>query len=274
MRRATLGRLAIVFLALALGACSAELLHDIPEDEATRILAVLQHHGIEAHKELDDAEGNRWRVITSRGSAGRAFSLLAEYKLPRVQDRRFQDVFGKSKLVMTPMEEQALYLEALQGEIAHTLESIDGVIDARVHLVRPKVDLAGRPAGQAKASVVVEYQPTSQGLAPIQNVEIQKIVANSVEEMTPELVAVVQKPASIAAPGTLPLSDGNLVKVGALVVEEGTLPTLKGLITLAVLIIAGLGFAVFWQSRMIGELRDELVVERTGLVATPEEAAE
>lgn len=251
---------------LALG-CSTDVLHQIPEDRATQIVAVLQQHGIPATKSFDNEESNLWRVSVPRGAAARAFTLLAEYKLPRKEDRRFQDVFGQRKLVVTPTEESALYLEALQGELAHTLEAIDGVIEARVHLVPMRRDLTGRALITPKASVMLEYLATEQGLAPIQNVEIQKLIANAVEELAPESVAVVQKSASIAAPSRAQASDFNLVSIGPLVVEESTLPAFKTLIGAAVLAIGGLGGAAFWQSRMVAELRDELKVARTGLAA-------
>ena len=264
-------RLALVVsclvVALSTTACRDQVLHDLPEEQAAHILAVLQQHGIDATKRLDDSDENRWAVAVPGRARARAFSILNEYKLPRADERRFRDVFGQSKLVMTPMEEQALFLEALQGELAHTLETIDGVIDARVHLVQSKRDLAGRPTASAKASVFVEYQPTAQGLLPIQNAEVQKIVANSVGDLAVEEVAVVQKPASIAAPGVQHLDDLKLVSVGPLVIEESGLGTLKLVIITVVLLIAGLGGMIFWQGKLIGDLRMELTAARTDLVS-------
>ena len=44
----------------------------------------------------------------------------------------FGEIFGKGSLVPTPTEERALYVEALSGELARTLESVEGVTSARV----------------------------------------------------------------------------------------------------------------------------------------------
>ena len=265
-RRSLLSLVILLLAGLSLG-CRQEVLHNLPEDEAARILAVLQHHGINASKTLDNEEENLWAVTVPKQAQARTFSILAEYKLPKSSERRFRDVFGQSKLVMTPMEEKALFLEALQGELSHTLETIDGVIDARVHLVQAMQDLAGRSVAPAKASVFVEYQPTAQGLLPIQNTEVQKLVANSVSDLAPAEVAVVQKPASIAAPGTQRLDDLKLVSVGPLVLEESGLGTLKLAIVTVVLLLAGLGGMIFWQGKLIGDLRMELTAARTDLVS-------
>ncbi|MEM9783135.1 MAG: hypothetical protein AAF899_11725 [Pseudomonadota bacterium] len=258
--------LGLVMLVLLTG-CKTDVLHSIEEPEAARILSVLHNHGIEADKALDDPEKNLWRVSVPQKSAGRAFALLNEYKLPASNDRRLRDVFGQNKLVMTPIEEQALFLEALQGEIAHTLEAVDGVIDARVHLVKPQHDLRGRPTTEAKASVVIEYQPTMQGVEPMTNDEIRGLVANAVAELSPDGVTVVQKAASIASPAAnMVPTDVNLVSIGPLVIEESSLTSLKLMIVVTVLLVAGLGMGVFWQSRLIEQLREELKAERTDLV--------
>jgi len=269
-RRKPPSRLALAWLALVtlvmLSGCSQEVLHNVAEDEAARIVSVLQQHGITATKALDSAEDNSWRIVVPRSSVGRAFAILAEYKLPRVQERRFQDVFGKRKLVMTPSEERALFLEALQGEISHTLESIDGVIDARVHLVSVHRDITGKVISNSKASVMLEYQPNERGLTPLQPNEVKKLVANAVENLSVDGVEVIQKPASIAAPSIVQPTDFNLVSVGPLVVEESALPALKFIVGIGVLLLGGLGVLVFHQSRQIANLRDELTFARTGVI--------
>ncbi|MEM9552940.1 MAG: type III secretion inner membrane ring lipoprotein SctJ [Acidobacteriota bacterium] len=259
--------LLMIVLTLLLG-CRADLLHRLPEVEATQILAVLQEHGIEAEKQLDDEEANLWRVTVPRGEATRAFSLLAEYKLPRTSDRRMQDVFSQNKLVLSPVEEQALYLEALQGEIAHTLEAIEGVIDARVHLVRPQRDLAGRPLSQAKASVVIEYQPDAGGLQPIRPREVQALVANAVPDLQAEQVAVVQKASKLVRAEGEPRGEArgaDLVTVGPLLLEASSLSSLRALVAAVLAVLFVLGFFLLRQMRRVDALRRELVSSRTGL---------
>lgn len=256
--------LACLLLALALvsTACSVDVLHGLREPEANRIVATLNAHGIAATKRIDNAETGTFAVRVAQGSSTRAWAILDEYKLPKETKRGFKDVFGKSSLVVTPMEEQALYVEALQGELAHTLESIEGVIDARVHLVMPERDLAGQMIGKPKASVVIEYQAGAGGLLPVQNNEVQSLVSHAVDGLGPDAVAVVQKPASISAPSSGTGGKLNLVSIGPLVMEESSVTTFKGVLGLVVLIIGVLGFMLFWQGRTVSSLRDELLEAR------------
>jgi type III secretion protein J len=268
----------LLLVALLAVGCKTELLHDLPEGDAARMLAVLQQHGIQADKKLVNPDENLWALTVPGSSSARAFAILAEYKLPMKEDRRFRDVFGKSQLVPTPPEQQALFLEALQGEIAHTLRSLPGVISARVHVVQPERDAANRPLSTSKASVLIEFQPSAAGLPPISNGEVRQLVANAVPELGADNVSVVQKPASIAQPSTA-RGASNLVSFGPLVLEEGGLLALKLGISLAIVLLAGLAWTVAWQGRLIGELREKAVDKGKGgprggsLVPSAREAA-
>lgn len=240
---------------LLVGCTDVAVLHDLPESEANRVLSVLQQHGIPASKDLDNAERNTWSVSVAKQDAGHVWPVLADYKLPRRGDRRFQDVFGQSKLVVTPLEEQALYVEALQGEIGHTLETVDGVIDARVHLVLPERDLAGRPMGRPKASVVLEYQTSSDGAAPLEETQVRSIVAHAVNDLQPDQVSVVCKAVSVeAAPDGL-TSGLDMVRVGSLIFERKTLARLKIAAVAMTLFIALLGGVLLWLGQQLQRMR-------------------
>ncbi len=254
-------RLALVLGLLLVAACHVPVVHNLPEGEANRIIATLQNHGIVARKLVVDPDANTWSVEVPRDATARAWSVLAEYKLPRTPDRRFQDVFGRSKLVVTPVEERALYLEALQGELARTLSTIAGVIDARVHLVLPEKDLTGQLKGSAKASVVVEYQPTAQGVAPIQPVEVQELVSHAVDGLSGDAVSVILKPSSIAAPNTQ-AGTFDLVSSAGLVLERSSVSRFKLYVGAATLALLVLGALFFLNGRQIARLQEELASTR------------
>lgn len=267
--RARWSRLALLLLAFVLVGCRSELHHNLPERDAAEMVQVLQQHGIDADKELDNADDNLWRVTVPRRSDAHARAILADYDLPREQDRRRQDIFAESGIIPTPLVEEEKALEGLEGELAYTLRQMPGVIKARVHVVPMQVDIAKRPTLPAKASAYVEYQPTTQGFRrPVDTVEVQKTIAGAVAGLEPANVAVTFKPTSIARPA-LPgqISAGSLVRVGPITLESGSLATLKVLTAVAVLLLAGLGLAVFWQSRLIGDLRLELQLARSGQLA-------
>jgi type III secretion protein J len=250
---------------LLLVGCRTELLRAQPEEVATHVVAVLQQHGVEASKQLDDPEKNLWRVEVPDEQSHRAFALLKEHKLPREEGRRYRDIFGKSQLMPTVTEQQVLSLEGLQGEVSHSLASLDGVISARVHIVQPERDAAQRLTAPAKASVLLEYQPSAEGaVAPILTSEVQRLVAGAVPQLAPEHVQVVMKPTAVARPGVSRAVAASLVAFGPLVVEEGGLTVLKLGISLAIVLLAGLGWLALWQAREIADLRQQIQDRRRG----------
>ncbi len=247
--------LALAVLAFLAGAaCQTAVLHGLPEADANRAIAVLQDQGIPAAKQPDNAEAATWNVLVPRKDAVRVWSVLRWYRVPGEPARRFQDVFGQKKLVVAPLEERALFLEALQGEIGHTLESVPGVVAARVHVAVPEPDLSGQAPREAKASVMLEFLPDASGQAPLRADEVQKLVANGVNDLKPEGVSVVMKPIGLLRGQQA----YDFVAFGPLIVAAPSVFTLKLLTGLVVLLLAGLGGALYWNGRVIEELRDEL----------------
>lgn len=93
--------------------------------------------------------------------------------------------FGESAFV-----EQVQYLRALEGELGRTLGHLEGVDNARVHLVLPQRTLIGGDAEHARASIAVRMQPGHR-LGPDQVRGIVHLVASSVRDLDPTNVTVV-----------------------------------------------------------------------------------
>ncbi len=93
------------------------------------------------------------------------------------------------------------YQRAVQGELARTIESIDGVATARVMLTIPTDSVfVGAEAERATASVLVE--PTSGELNGESVQAIVHIVSSGVADMTPDDVTVADSLGNVlAAPG-------------------------------------------------------------------------
>lgn len=135
-------RLASLFLGLLLAvlmaACApkVELMAAIPESDANEVLGALQNAGITAEK-VPGKEGMVGLQIAA-DQLGRAMELLREKGLPRERFAGMGQVFKKEGLISSPLEERARYLYALTQELSGTLNQIDGVIVARVHVVLPE----------------------------------------------------------------------------------------------------------------------------------------
>jgi flagellar M-ring protein FliF len=84
-------------------------------------------------------------------------------------------------------------LDALQQSLNQTIESIDGIESAQVHIVMPEQQLfVSQPQYNAKASVFVQLGPGVQ-LSPAQVAGIQQLVAHSVKGLSPADVTVVDQ---------------------------------------------------------------------------------
>ena len=181
----------VLFIAvpLALG-CSAPIQHGLDENAANEVVTSLERAGMAASKMRDD--DGAFAVSVARADAVAAMELLRSLGLPRGKRLGFGDVYKQPSLLPTPTEERARYLEALAGELAGTLESVDGVVGARVHLVLPEPDplaVDGKPRVSAQAAVLLKTVAGRR--LPISEPDVQKLVAGSVPGLAPVAVSVV-----------------------------------------------------------------------------------
>jgi type III secretion protein J len=199
-----------IVVVFALG-CAMPIQHGLDETAANEILTSLERAGIPANKSRDD-EG-AFTIVVAKADALRAMELMRSLGLPRGPRAGFGEIYKQPSLVPTPTEDRARYVEALAGEIARTLEAVEGVVSARVHLVLPEPDplaVDGKPRIAAQAAVLLKARAGRP--APIAERDVQKLVAGSVPGLDPTAVAVVVTPALDlpAAPG------GNWVALGPL----------------------------------------------------------
>src|SRR5512133_2592897 len=191
MRRARAPAAVLVAL-VASGCAGEELLHGLAEAQANEVVVALDEAGIAATKEREDGADAGWIVSVKGRDAGRAQRILAERSLPRARPAGFAEVFSKGSMVPTPTEEHALYLHALGGELARSVESIDGVVEARVHLGLPQPDPL-RPGERAspRAAVLVKCRAAACGAVRGLDAGIRAIVAGAVDALDPGAVSVV-----------------------------------------------------------------------------------
>jgi len=170
--------------------CAAPIQHGLDESAANEVVTSLERGGIAASK-TRDVDG-AFMVSVPQADAVAAMELLRSLGLPRGRRLGFGDVYKQPSLLPTPTEERARYVEALAGEIAGSLESVDGVVGARVHLVLPEIDplaVDGKPRVPAQAAVLLK---TVAGRSlPMSETEVRKLVAGSVPGLAPEAVSVV-----------------------------------------------------------------------------------
>lgn len=225
----TFGRALLGALALTLaGGCEATVESGLTEKQANRIVVALHEQQIAADKEKEDARGDeaRYRVVVASDDVGPALGLLRAAELPRREDPGLNEVFGEGGLVPTATEERARYVAAVGGELSRSIEAIDGVLDARVHVAIPDTrDFAlDEEPPRPRASVLVKYRP---GEPPYEEDAVRALVAGAVEGMRAEDVAIV---GVAGAPDPEPSAASALVHVGPIAVTRGSAPALKAVL--------------------------------------------
>ena len=100
------------------------------------------------------------------------------------------ELFDKQNFGSTDFEQQIKYLRALEGELSRTVEGLEPIEKADVHIALPKESLFAEQSAPPTASVVVHLKPLTK-LSNKQIVGIKNLIASSVAKMTPENVKVI-----------------------------------------------------------------------------------
>ena len=143
---------------------------------------------------------------------------------------------------------------ALAGELSRTLESIEGVLEARVHLVltsRAPLSPPDAPVSPAKASVLLRLA----GEPPLDEKQIQQLVAGSVKDLAPERVSVVLVHQKVVA---APAADRRVTSVGPFRVAPDSRGLLVSTLVLSLVLVALLGGGTFLLLRRVRRLAASL----------------
>jgi len=170
--------------------------HKLKEREANEIITVLKKNGIEATK-LKDESGREvlWTIVIPKSEAQKTLRILQENSLPRRKDKGFNEIYGAAGMIPTATEERAKYLMAISGEMARTLKRIDGVLDARVHIVIPKQKILKNPTDKPpppRASVLLIIRARPRPL--LKKRQVKQLVAGSLESLAQKDISVVMIP--------------------------------------------------------------------------------
>jgi flagellar M-ring protein FliF len=125
---------------------------------------------------------------------------MASQNLPHTGRMGFE-LFDKPNWSSSDFSERVNYQRALEAELERTIETMDTVESARVHLVLPRESLFTTEERPAKAAVVVKLR--TQRLADETVNSIANLVASAWENLSPDDVTIV------SADGRLPLTAGR-----------------------------------------------------------------
>ncbi len=195
-RHSTLA-LALVAAAVFAAGCdkATTLYSNLEERQANLIIAALADDGISGQKSPGD-EG-AWNVMVSEGEFSRAVKILKREGLPSREYKGIGEVFKKTGMISSPSEERIRFMDALAQDISRTIATIDGVLDARVHVVLPENDPFARNALPSSAAVAVHarwdadidvYVPSIKGLVKnaIEGLSADKIMVTIFQDSPPK----------------------------------------------------------------------------------------
>jgi len=114
---------------------------------------------------------------------------MAKEGLP-AGDQGGYKLFDNEKIGVSPFVQSVNLKRALQDELAKSIQMIDGVEHARVHIVRSEQTLFTSEAGKTTASVVLRLKPGYR-LSALNIAAITHLVSGSVEGLTSQSVTVI-----------------------------------------------------------------------------------
>jgi flagellar M-ring protein FliF len=112
------------------------------------------------------------------------------------------ELFDKTDMLgSTAFLQNVNLLRAMEGELARTIRSIQGVKSARVHLVLPRREVFTREVEEPSASIVIKMEGARR-LDKGQVQAIQHLVAAAVPKLKPERISIVDDKGTLLARGT------------------------------------------------------------------------
>ena len=123
-------------------------------------------------------------------------------------------IFDNEKIGVSPFVQSVNLKRALQEELAKSIQMIDGVVHARVHIVSPEQTLFTSEAGNTTASVVLRLKPGYR-VSALNIAAITNLVSGSVEGLTSDNVTVIDSQGRL-----LSTQSDNTLAGGAGTVQE------------------------------------------------------
>ncbi len=165
----------------------------LTRDDVGRIGSALKDAGIDF-----DVSADGTTVNVNYGETARARMLLAEKGLPQSSDSGYELFNQVGSFGLTSFMQDVTKTRALEGELARTIQSMNGIKAARVHLVLPDRGSFRSDQQAASASIVISSDGASDS-APAQ--AIRHLVAAAVPGLKLDNVTVLNTDGTVLASG-------------------------------------------------------------------------
>ena len=184
-----------IYLATRFTSPQMQLLYSqLDPQNRTAITTQLQNQGVPF-----EIRGND--ILVPQDQVGPLRMRMAEQGLGAGVTTTGYEIFDQQgSLGTTNFQQNINLLRALEGELARTIETVNNVGKARVHLVLPKRELFQRQATQPSASVFLKMRG-SQRLDTQQVMAVQHLVAAAVPGLLPRNISIVDDKGELLARG-------------------------------------------------------------------------
>ncbi|MBL96079.1 MAG: Flagellar M-ring protein [Alphaproteobacteria bacterium MarineAlpha3_Bin5] len=186
----------LIFLTTRLSSDNMELLYsELENQDSQRIIQVLNTRKIPY-----ELNGNGSQILVPSAEVLKLRLELANQGIPSGGAIGYEVFDDSESLGTTNFMQNVNLVRALEGELSRTIQSINSVRAARVHLVMPKRELFSRKTQEPSASIVLRMQGASR-LTADQVAAVSHLVASAVPSLTPNRISIIDDKGKLLAGG-------------------------------------------------------------------------
>ena len=161
------------------------LYSELSPSAASQLVQSLEQNGIPVR-----LSRNGDVISVPEGDVARARMAAADGGLPTEGTPGWELFDDMSGMGMNSFMQRVNKLRALEGELARSIQTINGIEAARVHLVLPEREAFSRERARPSASVIVRSAPNT-SLSRRQGQAIQALVASAVADLDTRAITVL-----------------------------------------------------------------------------------
>lgn len=240
--------------------------NSLSERDANEVVVLLVSKGVEAEKMPaavatggGGAGPKMWDINVPAKQITDALTILNQAGLPRVKGTNLLDLFGNQGLVPSDMQNRIRYQEGLSMQLANTIRTMDGIIDANVQITLPSDEEEDHQ--KLTASVYVKHRGILDNPNSLLVTKIKRLVSSAVPGLEIDNVSVVSDRAlysDITLDQVQRGEDLSYVSVWGVIVAKGSVGLFRGILYTFIIIIFLLACILLWTAwKVLGVVKHE-----------------
>lgn len=202
------------------------LYKNLSVSSANAIQVALASAGFDAQLSADQTE-----VTVPRSDHARARMVVAELGMPVDGEPGWEIFDDRNALAMNSFMQRINRLRAMEGELGRSIQTLDDVHSARVHLVLPEREPFARSKPEPRASVIVRAG-VGRAIERKQAVAIRALVASAVPDLNAENVTVLSANGeTILGAGGQTTDGGQTIQAASAAIEDRLAQQVQDILT-------------------------------------------